>query len=436
MRTTDIDCRFHARAAQGLARARGVAWAMFVAFVVAIGLAGIATAANNSIQGGAAKKEAGGFESDAPYAILIEAESGSVLYEKNADQLSPPSSMMKLMTAEVVFDLLKKGKIKPTDEYTVSENSWRKGGAPSGGSTMFAALKSKVAVDDLLRGLAIQSANDACMILAEGIAGNEAAFVEMMTKRAREIGLTQSTFGNSSGLSDPNNKMTVRELAKLAQHIIKNRPEFYPLFSEREFTWNKIRQQNRNPLLNIMQGADGMKTGYTKEGGYGMVASVVQNGSRLIAVVNGVADIDDRLTEVKKLLDWGFRNFEVRALFAADQVIGQAKVFGGESSSVGLKSPTPVKLMVQRNGNDKVIARIIYMGPVKAPVKAGQRIGVVRVWRGEGVALESPLYAESEIIAGSMTRRAFDTAGEMVIGVLRAGAEKALSKEPKAPKER
>jgi D-alanyl-D-alanine carboxypeptidase (penicillin-binding protein 5/6) len=397
---------------------------------------GGALAANNSIQGGQKKEVAGGFDIDAPFAILIEAESGSVLFEKNADQLSPPSSMLKLMTAEVVFDALKKGTIKPTDEYTVSENAWRKGGAPSGGSTMFAALKSKVSVDDLLRGLAIQSANDACMILAEGIAGNETAFTEMMTKRARELGLTQSTFGNASGISDPNNKMTVRELAKLAQHIIKNRPEFYPLFSEREFTWNKIRQMNRNPLLTVMQGADGFKTGYTKEGGYGMVASVVQNGSRLIAVINGVEDIDDRLTEMKKLLDWGFRNFEVRALFGPDQVIGHAKVYGGESSSIGLKSPTPVKLMVQRNGGDKIIARIVYMGPVHAPVKAGQPIGAVKIWRGDNVALEAPLYAENAVASGSMTRKAFDTAGEMVIGLLRAGAEKALNREPKPAKDR
>jgi D-alanyl-D-alanine carboxypeptidase (penicillin-binding protein 5/6) len=407
--------------------------AVLVATIGLVVLLSAAFAANNSIQG-APKKESG-FDVDAPYAILIEAESGSVLFEKNADQLAPPSSMLKLMTAEVVFELLKQGTIKPTDEYTVSENAWRKGGAPSGGSTMFAALKSKVPVEDLLRGLAIQSANDACMILAEGIAGSEAAFVELMTKRARELGLTQSTFGNASGISDPNNKMSVRELARLAMHIIKNRPEFYPLFSEREFTWNKIRQLNRNPLLNVMQGADGLKTGYTKEGGYGMVASVVQNGTRLIAVVNGVEDIDDRLTEMKKLLDWGFRNFEVRTLFAADQVIGQAKVFGGESTSVGLKSPVPVMLMVQRSGGDKIVAKITYLGPVRAPVQAGQPVGVVKVWRGDTIAVETPLFAENSVASGSMTRKAFDTAGEMVIGLLRAGVDKALSKPPKPPKE-
>ncbi len=419
-------------ASAGFAAARGFCAALAVVGLVAACITG-APAANNSVQGGQ-KKEPGGFESAAPYAILIDGESGSVLYEKNADQLAAPSSMLKLMTAEVVFNELKKGTIKATDEYRVSEFAWRRGGAPAGGSTMFAALKSQVKVEDLLRGLAVMSGNDSSIILAEGIAGNERAFTEMMTKRARELGLTQATFGNSSGISDPDNKMTVRELAKLARHIVRNHPEYYPLFSEREFTWNKIRQQNRNPLLNLMPGADGFKTGHTKEGQYGMVASVLQNGLRLIAVVNGMNDPDDRLTESKKILDWGYRNFEARPLFRADQTVGTAKVFGGESSSVGLKSPTPIRLMVQRNGSDKILARIVYTGPVRAPIEAGQRIGMVKVWRGDTVALEAPLYAEAPVARGSMTQKAFDTAGEMMIGWLRAGAEKALTKEPKAPK--
>lgn len=420
------------RSLAGFSVVRGLCAALAVLGLVVVWGNG-APAANNSVQGGQ-KKEQGGFESAAPYAILIEAESGSVLYEKNADQLSAPSSMLKLMTAEVVFNELKKGTIKLTDEYRVSEYAWRKGGAPAGGSTMFAALKSQIKIEDLLRGLAIQSGNDACIILAEGIAGNERAFTEMMTRRARELGLTQATFGNASGISDPDNQMTVRELAKLARHIVENHPEFYPLFSEREFTWNKIRQQNRNPLLNVMPGADGFKTGQTKEGAYGMVGSVLQNGMRLIVVVNGMDDPDDRLTETKKMLDWGFRNFEARPLFGAAQVVGYAKVFGGQSSSIGLRSPTPVRLMVQRNGSDKIIARVVYTGPVRAPVEEGQRIGMVKVWRGENVALEAPLYAETSIAKGSMTQKAFDTASELMIGLFRAGAERALAKEPKAPK--
>jgi D-alanyl-D-alanine carboxypeptidase (penicillin-binding protein 5/6) len=395
-----------------------------IAGIVAVGVAcgSVAFAANQSVQG--AKKDDGGYDTDAPTAILIEASSGSVLFEKNADELRAPSSMMKLMTAEVVFRAIKQGDVKLTDQYIVSENSWRKGGAPAGGSTMFAAIHSRIPVDDLLRGAIIQSGNDSCMILAEGIAGNERAFAEMMTKRARELGLTQSTFANSNGLPDPGNKMTVRELGKLARHIIQTYPDFYKLFGEREFTWNKIRQQNRNALLNSLEGADGLKTGYTKEGGYGMVGSAVQNGMRLIVVVNGVDDPDDRVTEAKKLLEWGFRNFEARTLFAAQQPVGYAKVFGGESRSIKLASPEPIKVMVQKNGTDKLIARIVYNGPVRAPIEPGQRVGFVKVWRGANVAVEAPVYAAEAVGAGSTVRRAIDGASELVIGMFRAGAEK------------
>lgn len=393
-----------------------------LAAVLIAGVAfGAAHAANNSVQG--AKKD-DGYDTDAPTAILIEAKSGSILFEKNADELRAPSSMMKLMTAEVVFNAITKGEIKLNDEYKISEYAWRKGGAPSGGSTMFAAINSRVSVDDLLHGALIQSGNDSCIALAEGISGSERDFTERMTKRARELGLTKSTFANSNGLPDPGNKMTVRELGMLARHIILTYPDFYKLFNEREFTWNKIRQQNRNPLLTMLEGADGLKTGYTKEGGYGMVGSAVQNGMRLIVVVNGLEDSDDRASEAKKLLEWGFRNFEARTLFAADQTVGYARVFGGESRSVKLASTEPVKVMVNRNGNDKLVARIVYTGPLRAPVQPGQPVGVLKVWRGSNIALESPLIAAEPIAVGSTTRRALDGASELVIGLFRAGAEK------------
>jgi D-alanyl-D-alanine carboxypeptidase (penicillin-binding protein 5/6) len=404
--------------------AMGRVWRRLVAamLVAAIGWGGVVYAANNSVQG--ARKEEGGFDGDAPTAILMEASSGSVLFEKSADELRAPSSMMKLMTVEVVFHAIQRGEIKLTDEYHVSENAWRKGGAPAGGSTMFAAIHSKIPVDDLLHGAIIQSGNDACMVLAEGIAGNEPAFAEIMTKRARELGMTRSTFANSNGLPDPGNKMTVRELAVLARYIIQTYPEFYKLFGEKEFTWNKIRQQNRNPLLNSLEGADGLKTGYTKEGGYGMVGSAVQNGMRLIAVVNGLEDPEDRASEAKKMLEWGFRNFEARALFAAQQPVGYAKVFGGDSRSVKLVSPKPVEVMVQKNGTDKLIARVVYSGPVRAPIEAGQKIGVVRVWRGANVAMEAPVYAAESVGVGSTMRRAIDGASELVVGMFRLGVEK------------
>jgi D-alanyl-D-alanine carboxypeptidase (penicillin-binding protein 5/6) len=392
------------------------------AVVMAVGWGGLVYAANNSIQG--AKKDEGGFDGDAPTAILIEASSGSVLFEKNADELRAPSSMMKLMTAEVVFHAVQQGEVKLTDEYRVSEYAWRKGGAPAGGSTMFAAIHSKISVDDLLHGALIQSGNDACIVLAEGIAGNEGSFAQMMTKRARELGLERSTFANSNGLPDPGNKMTVRELAKLARYVIQTYPDFYKLFGEREFTWNKIRQPNRNPLLTSLDGADGLKTGYTKEGGYGMVGSAVQNGIRLIVVINGLDDPDDRASEAKKMLEWGFRNFEARTLFAADQPVGYAKVFGGESRSVKLASREPIKVMVQKNGTDKLIARVIYSGPVRAPIESGLQVGVVKVWRGANIAVEAPVYAAEPVGKGSTMRRAIDGVSELAIGMFRAGAEK------------
>ncbi|KWV45701.1 D-alanyl-D-alanine carboxypeptidase [Bradyrhizobium macuxiense] len=414
---TAVPSTFAARAGRG--------WRSLLAAVVvlAVGCGGVVYAANQSVQG--AKKEEGGFDGDAPTAILIEASSGSVLFEKNADELRAPSSMMKLMTAEVVLNALKKGDIKLSDEYRISENAWRRGGAPSGTSTMFAAIHSKVSVDDLLHGAIIQSGNDACIALAEGIAGNEQSFAaDFMTKRARELGLLKSTFANSNGLPDPGNKMTVRELAMLARHIILTYPDMYKLFGQKEFTWNKIRQQNRNPLLNSMPGADGLKTGYTKEGGYGMVGSAVQNDTRLIVVINGLEDSEDRATEAKKMLEWGFRSFETRTLMAANQTIGYARVFGGDSRSVKLTSPDPIKVMVSKNGNDKLLARIIYSGPVKAPIAAGQQIGVVRVWRGADVAVESPVFAANTVGTGSTMRRALDGAQELVIGMFRAGIEK------------
>ncbi|RTL54763.1 MAG: D-alanyl-D-alanine carboxypeptidase [Bradyrhizobiaceae bacterium] len=382
----------------------------------------LAFAANNSVQG--AKKEEGGLDIDAPTAILIEAKSGSVLFEKNADQLLPPSSMMKLMTVEVVFSKLAAGDIKPTDEFRISENAWRRGGAPSGGSTMFAAINSRVSVDDLLHGAIIQSGNDACIALAEGIAGSEMDFTALMTARARELGLTRSTFGNSNGLPNPINKMSVRELSRLARHIILTYPDYYQLFGQRDFTWNKISQQNRNPLLNSLDGADGLKTGYTKEGGYGMVGSAVQNGIRLIVVVNGVESADDRAAEAKRLLEWGFKNFELRSVFDSGDTVGYGKVFGGDSGSVKLVTKEPVKVMVQKNGSDKLNARVVYQGPIRAPVEADKQVGAIKVWRNGNIAVEVPVFTADAVGTGSTARRAVDGVSELVIGLVRAGVEK------------
>ncbi|MFY9602754.1 MAG: D-alanyl-D-alanine carboxypeptidase family protein [Pseudolabrys sp.] len=360
----------------------------------------------------------------APHAILIDAENGSVLFERDADRLIFPASLAKLMTAEYVFNELKQGRLKLTDEFMVSENAWRKGGAPSHGSTMFAAIYSKVPVDDLIHGMIIQSANDACIVLAEGIAGSEAEFAAKLTARARAIGLEKSVFTNSNGLPDPGEQVTTRELGMLARHIIRTYPDFYKLFSQPDYTWNKIRQQNRNPLLGSMTGADGLKTGFTREAGYGLVGSAVQNGLRLIVVVNGVNTDKERADEAKKLLEWGFRNFEQRVLFAEGQTIGAAKVYGGASSRVSLVADGLVRVMLPKTGPDKLIARIVYKGPVPAPVTEGTPIGNLKVWRNDNLILSMPLKAAENIGKGNMSQRAFDAVTEMIIALFRAGAER------------
>ncbi|MGC1894318.1 MAG: D-alanyl-D-alanine carboxypeptidase family protein [Pseudolabrys sp.] len=361
----------------------------------------------------------------APHAIVIDGENGGVLFERDADRLIFPASLAKLMTAEYVFNEIKEGRLKLTDEFMVSENAWRKGGAPSHGSTMFAAIYSKVPVDDLIHAMIIQSANDACIILAEGLAGSEAAFAEKLTERARAIGLEKSIFTNSNGLPDPAEQVTTRELGLLARHIIRTYPDFYPIFSQADYTWNKIRQQNRNPLLGAMTGADGLKTGFTKEAGYGLVGSAVQNGQRLIVVVSGVNTPKDRADEAKKLLEWGFRTFEQRVLFAEGQTIGTAKVFGGSIGRVSLvASEGAVRVLLPKAGGEKLIARIVYKGPVPAPVTEGTPIGNLKVWRNDNLILSTPLKASEGVGKGNMPQRAFDAVTEMIIALFRAGAER------------
>jgi len=369
-------------------------------------------------------KSSEGFQTAANNAILIDADSGTVLFEKAADDLIPPASLSKLMTSEVVLNEIKEGRLKPTQEFRVSTNAWRRGGAPSHTSSMFIAINTLVSVDSLLHGVIIQSGNDACIVLAEGIAGNESAFAEMMTKRAREIGLAKSTFGNSNGLPDPRQLMTARELAKLARHIIRTYPEYYKLYGEREFTWNKIRQFNRNPLLTMNIGADGLKTGFTREAGYGLVGSAEQNGLRLIVVVNGLKSEKERAEEGKKLLEWGFHSFQSGLLFNEGQEIASAKLYGGEKGHVPLVAAKEIRLMVPRGSRERIIARVVYNGPVQAPVQQGQHIGTLKIWRGDFVVLEVPLQAGDSVGTGTMSQRAFDAASELVLALFRAGLQR------------
>jgi D-alanyl-D-alanine carboxypeptidase (penicillin-binding protein 5/6) len=397
--------------------------AVAVLSIFAIGL-GASIGAPATIAGGKTKED--GFQTAAPYAILIEAETGTVLFEKSADTLVAPASLAKLMTAETVFNEIKEGNVKLDEEFIVSERAWRKGGAPSGGSTMFAPIHSRIKVSELLQAAIIQSANDACIAMAEGIAGNEDGFARLMNGRARELGLTQSNFTNATGLPDPEQRMTVRELARLARHIIHTYPEFYKWYAEKEFTFNKIRQQNRNPLLAMNIGADGMKTGFTNEAGYGLVGSAIQNNLRLIVVVNGLKSANERADEARKLLNFGFNGFESRLLFAEGQQVGDARLFGGEQRYVPLEAQgkQPIRLMVPKNSTERILARVVYRGPVQVPVAQGQAIGTLKVWRGDNIALEVPLQAAEAVEAGSLHRRAMDSLAELFGGWFRAGLKK------------
>ena len=348
----------------------------------------------------------------APYAILIDADTHTILLEKDADGLMAPASTAKLMTAEIVFQQIAAGHLKLTDEFVISENAWRTGGSLSHGSSMFAVLNSRVSVENLIRGLVIASGNDAAIALAEGVAGSEGAFSTLMNQRASELGMEHSVFTNPWGRGDPEQRVTARDMARLAGHVIATYPDFYKYFGEKDFTWNKIKQANRNPLLTMDIGADGLKTGDIKESGFGLVGSAVQNGQRLILVINGLKTAKDRADEGRKLLQWGFRAFEAKSIFNAGDVVGSAKMFGGARSEVPLVALGPVKLLVPRGSSDRISARIIYTGPVAAPVEQGAIIARLQVMRGTQQVLEVPLKAEQSVAVGTFTQRALDAGWE------------------------
>ena len=402
-------------------------WCAAAALAAAVALAGApAPACAAPAKKEAAKKEESGLQTIIPSAILLDPDSDSILVNKNAEQLVEPASLAKLMTLEYLFNEIKQGHVKLDDQFIISENAWRKGGAPSHDSTMFAAIHSRVAVSDLIQGIIVDSANDACIAVAEALAGNESAFGQLLTKRAREIGLQNSVFTNATGMSDPNMHVTARDMAELARHIIQAYPDFYPDFAQRDYTWDKIHQTSRNPLLGMGIGADGLKTGETAEAGFNLVGSAVSDNFRLIVVVTGARSDADRANEAKKMLDFGFHGFESRVLFAEGQTIGEAKVFGGDSSYVPLVGPGLIRVMVphDNNGDQRLIAHIVYTGPVPAPISKGQTIGELKVWRGDDLALDVPLQAADDVGVGSMSQRAMDGATELMIGLLRAGVDK------------
>jgi D-alanyl-D-alanine carboxypeptidase (penicillin-binding protein 5/6) len=359
------------------------------------------------------------FETKATQAFMIDAETGTVLFSKDADAAIQPASLAKLMTLELAFNAIKSGRLTREDTFVVSENAWRTGGAPSGTSTMFAAVKSAIRLEDLIRGIAVQSANDGCIVIAEGVAGSETNFALQMTERAREIGLAKSTFVNSTGLPAEGQVTTVRELVQLSHHLWREYPDLYRYFGEKDFSWNKISQRNRNPLLTMEIGADGLAVGASEQNGFGIVGSVNQGGKRVIAAMSGFASDRERAEEARKLLEWGLRSFEKTEIFAVDEVAGEAQVYGGTKSGVALKAKGPIDIFLPITNRDKVTARIIYKGPLSAPVEEGQPVGTLRVWIGDTLSQETPLFAAETVEVGTLQSRALDAVEELAIGWLR-----------------
>lgn len=358
-------------------------------------------------------------QSSVPYAILIDAETRTVLFEKDADAPVIPASTVKIMTAEVVFHELSLGHVRLDDHFPISETAWRVGGAPSRGSSMFASVNSQVRVEDLIRGLVIVSGNDAAIALAEGISGSEGAFAATMTKRARELGLNGSTFTNAWGKGDPEQTVTPRDMVLLADHVIRTYPEFYKYFAEKEFSWNKIKQANRNPLLSMDIGADGLKTGNIDASGFGLVGSAVENGQRLILAVYGARSAKERAAEALKLFLWGFRSFETRIVFKAGETIGKAKVYGGNTSDVPLVASSDVRVLVPRTATERLSGRVVYRGPLIAPVEEGGRVGRLEISRGPTVILDVPLVTGGSAETGALPRRAMDAGFEYAGALLR-----------------
>lgn len=364
--------------------------------------------------------QAANFSTEAKQAILVDYETGAILYQKNADELAPPASMSKLMTLAVVFDRLQKGILSFEDTFITSEHAWRTGGAPSGTSAMFAGLNKPIRIEDLVKGIAIQSGNDAAIIVAEGIAGSEAAFAKMMTEHARRIGLEKSTFGNPTGLPHPDQLMTVREIAALAAHIIRDYPEYYHYFGERRFPYQPEGRNrpyaffNRNPLLSANIGADGLKTGHLKESGYGLVGSAVQDGRRLICVVHGLDTASSRKNEAVKLLEWGFRNFTSYDAFEKGAIVGSARVWGGDKVYLPLKGDGAVKILLPKTPlRQRLQAEIVYKGPLKPPIKAGDQVAYLRVTSEANSINMVPLYAAEDVEQGSLVRKGLDSLAVM-----------------------
>ncbi|MEO1747532.1 MAG: D-alanyl-D-alanine carboxypeptidase family protein [Pseudomonadota bacterium] len=358
------------------------------------------------------------FETKAKNAILLDVTTRSVLFNKNADASVPPASLAKLMTMEVVFHALKTRQLRLDDAFLVSENAWRNGGAASGGSTMFAELNSTIRVEDLIRGVIVQSANDGCIILAEGMAGTEETFANLMNERARAIGLRDSVFYNSTGLPHPEQRVTMRDLVTLATHMQREYPQYYRFYSEEAFEWNNINQRNRNPLLSMEIGADGMKTGFTEESGYAIVGSTVADNRRLVVAMSGMESQRERAQEARKLLEWGRRAFDEVALFNEDAPVGNVRLYGGADFTVPVAPEQGLTFLVPIGSTENLRARIVFEGPVMAPVNEGDEIAELHLYFGDDLAQITPLYAAKSVARGPIHRQALDALSELLLGLI------------------
>ncbi len=337
------------------------------------------------------------FETAAKNAILVDYDTGAYIYTKNHDKKMAPASMSKLMTLYIVFDKIKNGSLSLDDTFTVSENAWRKGGAASGSSTMFLKIGENVKIEDLLKGIIIQSGNDACITVAENIAGSEEDFAVLMNETAEKIGLKNSTFANSTGWPHPDHKMSVEDLAKLSKLLIKDFGEYYHLFSQKEFTHNKIKQGNRNPLLYSMEFADGLKTGHTDEAGFCLTASAKKNGRRLIGVMGGMKSNTERSEEAEKLMNYGFREFDNYKILNKGDVLATANVWYGKDDTVDLTVSKDIIQTIKKSLRNKHQLKISYENPVKAPIKKGAKLGKISLVYPNGDEKDYPLVAASDV---------------------------------------
>ncbi len=355
------------------------------------------------------------FDTPAPVAFMKDLSSGAILFQRDADRRMPPASMAKMMTVYVAFDLVKKGQLKLSDMVTVQPETWKKWHGPQAGSTMFLSPNEQVSVANLLYGIVTLSGNDACVVLAEHIAGTEQNFVERMNRTAKQIGLNNSHFGTSNGWPDGGvTYVTARDLADLAEHTIQDFPQLYKQFySRRDFSWGKtmggnaITQANRDPLLGRVAGADGLKTGHTEEAGYGFTGSAEQNGRRLVMVMAGLNSFGARAEESVKFMNWGFRAWQAKPVVAKGKKVADAEVQLGSSSSVGLVAPRQLTVTLPAGLDPAISAKVVYQGPIKAPIKAGQHIADLVVSSPDMPAQRLPLVADKDVSEAGFFGRAW-----------------------------